>query len=335
VFDGFDVLLADLEGEQSERQEIARLCNWIKTHGLLGIITVKAATVGPRDLRRIDLVHYFTDCVIQLESGLHGTAFARALRILKYRGSGYASNLFPTVITRAGMEIVTGQDAHLHTAISSERVSSGIQRLDTLLGGGYKRGASILVSGAPGTAKSSLAACFVNAACSRGERAVMLTFDESAKQITLNMRSVGLDLESHEKTKLLLLTSFHSALRSPEDHYLAVRDCLETHAPTSLVIDPIYALMRRDYLFAVMITEGLVDYTKSRGITFLLTSRLEQEEDSTVSYLSMIADTWLQLSYVAQAGARNRALSIVKSRATAHSNEVHELRLSPAGLDLS
>ena len=82
------------------------------------------------------------------------------------------------------------------TPSASERVSTGIPRLDGMLGGqGYYRGSSVLVSGTAGTGKSSLAAIFADAACRRGERCLYLAFEESQAQIIRNMRSIGLDLE--------------------------------------------------------------------------------------------------------------------------------------------
>ena len=51
--------------------------------------------------------------------------------------------------------------------------------------------------------------------------------------------------------------------------------------------------------------------------------------------ISTIADTWLHLNYLVQAGERNRGMSIIKSRGTAHSNQVRELILSKDGVTLA
>ena len=79
-------------------------------------------------------------------------------------------------------------------------------------------------------------------------------------------------------------------------------------------------------------------FAKSEGITIVCTSLLvgaDLEAESTPLQVSTIADTWLQLSYVVQGGERNRALTIIKSRGTPHSNQVRELILSKQGITLT
>ena len=91
-------------------------------------------------------------------------------------------------------------------------------RLDALLNGGYLRGSSTLISGSPGTSKTSLGVSFVAAACARGDRALLVSFDESAAQIVANMTSIGIDLQPFVDAGLLVIESLLSAGRSPEEH---------------------------------------------------------------------------------------------------------------------
>src|SRR6185295_3707184 len=81
----------------------------------------------------------------------------------------------------------------------------------------------------------------------------------------------------------------------------------------------------------------LIYMVKDAGITLLMTALSEGEErgaESTDLQISTIADTWIHLSYLVLSGERKRALTIVKSRGTGHSNQVRELVLSDAGLAL-
>ena len=103
------------------------------------------------------------------------------------------------------------------------------------------------------------------------------------------------------------------------------------------MIDPISALLKADYPFSAMICENLLDTAKLRGITVVCTSLMDQASSNTelsASQVSTIADTWLHVSYVARDGERNRALTIIKSRGTGHSNQVRELILDASGIDL-
>jgi len=151
------------------------------------------------------------------------------------------------------------------------------------------------------------------------------------------MKSIGIDLAPFIARGLLVFESLLSSGRSPEEHFVTIRRLLDQHAPICLVIDPISSLLKADYPFSSMICENLLDHAKAKGITFLCSSLLGQNPGSTelsASQISTIADTWIHVSYVAREGERNRALTIVKSRGTGHSNQVRELALTSKGINL-
>ncbi|MET0313155.1 MAG: circadian clock protein KaiC [Hansschlegelia sp.] len=337
VFDGIDMLLSGLRDERLERQELLRLDAWIRRSEISAIITVKTFGAGDRDQIRADFLQYMTDCLVVLVESVTATGSSRTIRIAKYRGSGFAANPTPIVIGGSGIEVIAFKGARVGYPTFADRVSSGVSRLDALLNGGYLRGSSTLISGSPGTSKTSLGISFAAAACARGDRALVVSFDESAAQIVANMTSIGIDLTPLVETGSLTIASFLSAGRSPEAHFVEISNLLKAQTPDCLVIDPISALLKADYPFSAMICENLLDTAKSRGITVLCTSLLEQASGVTelsASQVSTIADSWLHVSYVARDGERNRALTIIKSRGTGHSNQVRELVLSPTGIDL-
>lgn len=337
VFDGVDLLIGPLNDEHLERREIARIDEWIHAEGMSAVMTVKRYGASDRDQRRSDLIQYVSDCVVLVEAELFGSTLSRTLRVVKYRGSGFASNAVPMVIGPNGVEVIASEGTTVLDMAAAGRASTGILRLDGILDGGFVRGSSILVSGAPGTAKTSLASSLVAAACAAGERALLVSFDESDAQIVSNMRSIGLDLAQHVASGRLVMGSLRSSGYSPEECYLRIVDLVRRHRPDVLVVDPLSAFSGTDYPFANAISENLIDLAKSRGITFLGTSLLDQpdgEIETSASHVSTIADTWIHLSYVVQNGERNRALTIIKSRGTGHSNQVRELSLGAGGLDL-
>jgi circadian clock protein KaiC len=338
VFDGVDLLLSNLNDDYLERQELVRLDEWIRSEGVSGVITVKSYGANERDQRRLDLIQYITDTVLLLEARTYDTALARTLRVVKYRGSGFVANAVPMIIGPSGIEIVPTQGARESYPVFSERISSGVARLDAILDGGYIRGSSVLITGAPGTAKTSLACCLTSAACEAGRKAVFVSFDESDVQIIANMKSIGMDLAQHVHSGRLVMASLRSKGHSPEECFLKIWGLISRHAPDILVVDPLSAFIGTPYPFATAIGETLIDFAKSKGITFLSTSLLGQatgETETAVSHVSTIADTWIHVSYVVQKGERNRALTIIKSRGTGHSNQVRELILARDGLDLA
>jgi len=337
VFDGIDILLSNLQNEHLERRELVRLNEWVHDSSIAALITVKSFGTSDRDRLRSDYLQFMTDCVVQLETAWSGTTTSRSLRIVKYRGSGFAANPVPLVIGSSGLDVVAFKSIRPNYPTFTDRVSSGVPALDKLLTGGYLRGSSILISGSPGTSKTSLGASFLAAACARAEKALFLSFDESADQIVANMRSIGINLATHIEAGHLVMCSLISSASSPEEHFVLLQKLLLRHTPKFLVIDPLSALLTGNYPFTGLVCENLINEAKSRGITVLCTSLLDNvsgDRELSASKISTIADTWIHVSYLAQDGERNRALTIIKSRGTGHSDQVRELVLSQSGIDL-
>lgn len=338
VFDGVDLLLHLLQDSAAARRELFRLQEWTRALGLTCILTAKAGPEADLTLRDDWLLDYLCDCVIHLRHCAAEGVSSRSLRVLKYRGSGFSENSFPLLIGRRGLEVANGSESGVEFPAYSERVPTGVGRLDTMLQGGYYRGSSVLVSGLPGTAKSTLAAAFIAETCRQGGRAVYVSFDEAASEIVRNMQSLGLDLAPHIKKGRLVMRTFRSELASPEEHLMAITALCEDIAPAALVVDPVSALAKaRPSVGVLSVMPRLVRFCKSRGITTILTSLLESvgvDVEGTPSDISTIADTWIHLSNVVHGGERNRTLTIVKSRGTAHSNQVRELRIQHGGVQL-
>lgn len=335
VFDGLDSFLDGLPGEQTERSEIQRIADWIAARGVFCLVTLKGHGASGREQAREVSMQYASDCVVQLSLTAAGNVASRALRILKYRGSAFLADAFPVVISHHGVEMIASPPARPYYFPQSERIGSGIAGLDELLGGGYLRGSCILVTGAPGTAKSSLAASLIDTACRRGEKVLVASF---ANQIIPNMRSIGLNLEDHRESGLLQVLSLRVP-RSPEEQFLAIRRALETHRPRTLVIDPVTAMQGPNYPFAPMIVETLLDYAQASGITLLCTAHAANLDDinphTPVGTIATIADTWMHMAQSLGTEGRRRTLAVVKSRGSAHADELHEMVLGPRGLTLS
>lgn len=339
VFDSVDVLLLLLDDPVLERQEIYRVHDWLSDIGLTGLVTARSGTVDPLRSERYAFMQYMADCVVLLTHRLEERVSLRTVRTVKYRGSSFAENEFPAVIGPGGMEVGIAEQLEPAYQAATERVSTGIEGLDHMLSGGYYRGSSVLVSGAPGTAKSTLCGTFVEAACQRGERALYISFDESASEITRNLASVDIQLEPYLESGLLRIYAIRTEARSADQHLMRLRALIAEHEPRCMAIDPLSAMIQAGGDVAAMsMAERLLGLVKSRGITLLLTSLLagnSPEVEETPLAISTIADTWIHLSYVVRGGERNRALTIVKSRGTAHSNQVRELILSDGGVALA
>ena len=140
------------------RAELRRLFRWLKEKGVTAIITGER---GDGTLTRHGLEEYVADCVIMLDHRVAEQVSTRRLRIIKYRGTSHGTNEYPFLIDDQGISVMPITSVKLDHKVSNERISTGIPRLDTMLGGkGYFRGSSILVSGTAGTGKSSTGRAF-------------------------------------------------------------------------------------------------------------------------------------------------------------------------------
>jgi len=336
VFDGIDVLLGLLDDPIAERREVYRIRDWLTRTGFTAIITQKID--GVEAGMRYSFLQFMVDCVVVLRHQVvDGSAF-RNLRVKKYRGSGFDSDEFPISLSSDGMQLTTRGPMEFEYDVTDERISTGLPRLDNMLHGGYHRGSNVLISGAPGTAKSTLAGLFAAASCARGERTLYVSFDEGAAQITRNLKSVGINLAPCRKSGLLRIYSTRTRGPNVEDQFAALRRLILDQKPRCLVIDPLSALSTKvAHLASADATQQFLDFLKLQKITVVNTSLMDglNMDEATATGISTIADTWIHVSYIVQDGERNRALTIVKSRGTGHSNQVRELTLSSEGVALT
>src|SRR5512140_1576256 len=177
VLDTIESLFSGFMNPLILRAELRRLFRWLKEKGVTSIITGER---GDSTLTRQGLEEYVSDCVIVLDHRVSEQTSTRRLRVVKYRGSTHGTNEYPFLIDEDGFSVLPVTSLSLEHSASTERVSTGIPRLDAMLGGkGYYKGSSVLVSGTAGTGKSSIAAHFADAACRRGERVIYFSFEES------------------------------------------------------------------------------------------------------------------------------------------------------------
>lgn len=335
VLDTIETLFAGLSNPLILRAELRRLFRWLKDKGVTAVITGER---GEGALTRHGLEEYVSDCVIVLEQRVSGLVSSRMLRIIKYRGSFHGTNEYPFLIDENGISVLPITSIGLQHIASSERVLTGISRLDAMLGGaGYYRGSSVLISGSAGTGKSSLAAHFAEAACRRGERALYFAFEESPTEIMRNMRSIGIELETWVQQGLLQFHATRPTIFGLERHLTTMRRAVNAFKPQVVIVDPLNSFVIGDNLTEVqgMLTR-LVDFLKMSQITGLYTSLTSSNSvfgQADISISSLI-DTWLQVGAIESGGERNRGLSILKSRGMAHSNQIREFLLTDHGIEL-
>jgi circadian clock protein KaiC len=336
VLDTVEALFSGLPNHAILRAELRRLFRWLKDRGMTAVITGEK---GNATLTPYGLEEYVADCVIVLDQRIAEQICTRRLRVVKYRGTAHGTNEYPFLIGERGFSVLPITSLQLDHKASAARVPTGIARLDEMLGGkGVFRGSSVLVSGSPGTGKSSISAKFIDAVCRRGERALLFAYEESSAQIVRNMRSIGIDLEPWIEKGLLQVHASRPTLHGLEQHLVMMHDAVRAFGPSVVAVDPISNLALDGHDSDVKPTlMRLIDFLKQQQITTLFTCLSSGGgatlEDSQLG-VSSLMDTWLLLRNVEFNGERNRSIYVLKSRGMAHSNQVREFVLSDAGVDL-
>lgn len=343
VFDALDIGLTLLPDPHAQRREIYRLHQWLLARAVTGIITLRADTDETKAISQqpFGFVQFMVDCAVILNHSVVSGVSQRNLRVQKFRGTSFNENETPFLITHRGLEVaVARMPSGTEAQVSNERVSSGVERLDTMLGGGYYRGASVLITGFSGTAKTTLGGAFAQAACQRGERTLFVSYDLDGGEVIRNLASVGIRLEGHVEDGSLRMVSARTISGSAESSLMCIKAWAHEHGARCVVVDPVSSWFKSSKdLIAHRVAERLIDWCKAEGITLLCTRLLNERsvpaEGRLPLQMSILADTWIDLNYLVQAGERNRSLSIIKSHGTAHSNQVRELILSDSGVTLA
>ena len=335
VLDTVESLFSGLTNTAILRAELRRLFRWLKDKGVTAIITGER---GDATWTRQGLEEYVSDCVVVLDHRVSEQTSSRRLRVVKYRGSTHGTNEYPFLIDEDGISVLPVTSLALQHHASNERISTGIPRLDAMLGGkGYYRGSSVLVSGTAGTGKSSIAAHFADAACRRGERVVYFSFEESPIQIMRNMRSIGIELQPWVKKGLLHICANRPSFAGLETHLAMKHRVINKVKPQVVILDPLNSFVIGDNEIGVQsMLMRLLDFLKTSQITALFTNLTPGNgaREGTESGISSLIDTWLLVRAIDSGGERNRGLSVLKSRGMAHSNQIREFLLTDHGVEL-
>jgi circadian clock protein KaiC len=335
VLDTIESLFSGLPNPAVLRSEIRRLFRWLKDRGLTVVVTGEQ---GEGTLTRQGLEEYVSDCVIFLDHRVTSETSTRRLRVVKYRGSLHGTNEYPFLIGDSGISVLPITSLGLRHTVSATRVSTGVARLDAMLGdGGFYKGSTVLVSGTAGTGKSTLAAQFCDATCRRGERAMYFAFEESEAEIRRNMASVGINLAQWADAGILEFRCSRPSILGLEAHLFAMQKSVGEFDPAVVVMDPISDFLRvgTGLDVSAMLTRQ-VDFLKARGVTAMLTSlNSDSELAHADQQLASLVDTWLLVKSMEGNGEHNRLLYVNKSRGMSHSNQIREFLLTSQGIELA
>ena len=270
--------------------------------------------------------------VISLErtSSDYGSA-KRRLHVVKQRGREFQAGYHDLKIRRGGVAVFPRLVASEHSnGYARESVTSGLESLDALLGGGLAKGTSTLVLGASGTGKSALASQYAAATAKHGGHAAIYLFDESIVTFLERSTSLGLEIRPLLESGKLAIRQVDPAALSPGEFAHVVKRGVEQDGAELVVIDSLtgYLNAMPDERFLTLHLHELLSFLGNKGVTTLLLMAqhglVGQVLQGPVD-TSYLADTVLLLRYFEAMGEVRRAISVMKKRTGRHERTIREL----------
>jgi circadian clock protein KaiC len=267
-------------------------------------------------------------------------AARRRLVVIKYRGKDFRGGYHDYKIARGGLRVFPRLVASEHVApVLQEKLPSGIEKLDQLMGGGIEKGTSTLFVGSPGTGKSTVALQFAIAAANRGERASVFVFDESISTLVTRCASMGMDIEGHMASGLIHLRQVDPGEMSPGELVHLIRVEVEQQQAKVVILDSLngYLNAMPDERFLIVQLHELLTYLGQAGVATLLVGAhhgvigTQMQAPVDASYL---ADAIVMLRYFEAEGEVRQAISVVKKRGSQHERSIRAFRMDSDGLQV-
>lgn len=335
VFDSLSELRLLAQSSLRYRRQVLALKHFFG-HRQCTVILLDDLSSNRDDLQ----LHSIVNGVVLLEQlAIEYGAERRRLRIVKMRGIAFRGGYHDFIIERGGLHVFPRLvAAEHHQDFCSELLTSGNAELDQMLGGGLERGTNLLLIGAAGVGKSSLALTYAIATAERGEHAVFLAFDEGRGTLNARARTLGLSLQSALDTGLIRYQQIDPAELSPGEFAANVRRSVERDKARIIVIDSLngYLNAMPDERFLILQMHELLSYLGQQGVlTIMVLAQhgLVGPMDTPLD-MSYLSDAVVMLRYFEAGGMVRRALSVVKKRSGNHEHTIREFRLSSRGISV-
>lgn len=321
---------------ESRNEQIRNLQSIYRMLGELNLTTI--CSVKAQFLEKT-LLDYMADCVISLDQRVEAQLTIRRMRVTKYRGTDYLSNEHPFIITDKGIRILPISAFSLNFTPGTERVSSGVKQLDRMLSGGFWKGSSVLIAGGSGSGKTTLASTFAVQACRRGEKVIIISFEESVPSLVHSMNSAGLDLQKYLDEGLLRVRANLPESVGPDQQLMDIIDAIKAHDPSHVIVDAVTGVERMGSPLAGFDFQVRLLYIlKDLGITAILTFQGKKEsirEEMMKMEIASVAECVLALQQNWSDETFSRSLAVVKFRGSNHAGGCYPFAITNNGLEIS
>jgi circadian clock protein KaiC len=336
--DSLGAIFSQFSDQATVRRELFRIAWALKGMNVTALLTAeRTLDYGP--IARFGVEEFIADNVMVLRNVLDDESRRRTIEIIKFRGTDHQKGEYPfTIVPRDGLVVIPLSAIQLKQKSSDVRISSGNTELDAMCGGGFFRDSVILVSGATGTGKTLTVTQFLNGGAERGERCLLLAFEESREQLFRNARGWGVDFERMEQEGTLRLMCDYPEVATLEDWLLAIQRTVEEFKPTRVALDSLSALERVGTVRAFReFVISLTSFIKHQEITGLFTSTtasLLGGASITEGHISTLTDSIILLRYVEMFGDMKRGITVLKMRGSAHDKGIRQFQIDEHGMHL-
>lgn len=313
------------------KQTAAGLMSHLRARGATVLFTAQAAGQSAEDLQ------YLADGAVELRHCEHG----RSLRVLKSRGSGFQGGRHAIRIDGDGMHVFPSLlPGEYEREFAIERIPSGVQGLDDVLGGGIERGTVTVISGPSGVGKTTTGTTFVTEAARRGEHSAIYLFEETRDLFRYRSEQIGIPVGEMVEDGTLRVEEVEPLALSADEFAHRVRDEVEANETRVVMIDGTagYRLSLQDEdEDLVRELHSLCRYLKNVGVTVVLIEEVEAatgEFRPTSANISYLADNILFLRYLEVDGEIRKAMGVLKKRFSDFEPKLRSFRIGEDGLSV-
>jgi len=225
------------------------------------------------------------------------------------------------------------------------KTPTNIQGLDEITGGGLPAGRPTLVCGGAGCGKTLLAMEFlVRGATEYNEPGVFLSFEETEKELTANVASLGFDLNALVKRKKIWLEHIRvergeisqSGEYNLEGLFIRIHLAIETLHAKRVVLDTIESLFSElpDPHILRAELRRLFGWLKRKGVTTIITAERGDGSLTRQGLEEYVSDCVILLDHRVTDQASIRRLRIVKYRGSTHGTNEYPFLIDEDGFSV-